>query len=140
MRATTKKTVQKAKALRRELTPPEAKLWNVLRRKSLGVKFRKQHPVGAYVLDFYCPSAKLCVEVDGIAHDMGDNPARDEHRDEWLRKKKIRVLRVGATDVMKKLDAVFGLIQDECAVSPSTALRAVPLPIRFADREDEAGG
>ena len=139
MRATTKKTVLKAKALRRELTPPEAKLWNVLRRKSLGVKFRKQHPTGGYVLDFYCPAAKLCVEVDGIAHDMGDNPERDERRDAWLAKRRVRVMRVAAADVMKNLDAVYRLIQDECAAGPSTALRAVPLPIRFADREDEAG-
>jgi very-short-patch-repair endonuclease len=136
MRATTKSTVQRAKALRRELTPPEAKLWNALRGKSLGVKFRKQHPIGPYVLDFYCPAAKLCVEVDGMAHDMGDNPARDARRDEWLRKKKIRVLRVAASDVMKNLDPVYRLIQDECAVGPSTSLRAVPLPIASGDRED----
>jgi very-short-patch-repair endonuclease len=138
MRGTTKRTVQKAKALRRELTPPEAKLWNILRRKNLGVKFRHQHPIGAYVLDFYCPAAKLCVEVDGAVHGMGDTPDRDGRRDEWLAKRRIRVLRVGAWDVMKNLDGVCRLIQAECAACPSTALRAVPLPIRFADREDES--
>src|SRR4051794_27024263 len=65
MRGTTKKTVEKARRLRREMSRPEARLWPVLRTRPEGFKFRRQHPVGPYVLDFYRPGAKLAIEVDG---------------------------------------------------------------------------
>lgn len=94
MRATTKKTVAKARLFRRELTRPEARLWQVLRTRPGGLKFRRQHPIGPYVLDFYCPAARLAIEVDGAAHDMGSNPGRDERRDGWLRQRGLAVLRV----------------------------------------------
>jgi very-short-patch-repair endonuclease len=74
-----------ARRLRRKLSLPEGLLWRELRGKPDGVKFRKQHPLGKYALDFYCAAAKLAVEVDGIAHDMGDRPARDEARDDIVR-------------------------------------------------------
>jgi very-short-patch-repair endonuclease len=131
MRATTKATVQKARQFRRELTPPEAKLWTVLRRRGLGLKFRHQHPIGGYVLDFYCPAAKLCVEVDGIAHDLGGNPDRDERRDEWLARRRIRTLRVSASDVMSNLDAVYRLIAGACAAEPLHQPSAGPPPHRL---------
>jgi very-short-patch-repair endonuclease len=110
------------------LSPPEARLWNVLRRHPEDIKFRRQHPVGPYVPDFYCPAAKLAIEADGVAHDMGDNPARDRGRDAWLRQRGIRVIRFDAVDVMKNLEGVLQFIMMECAAGPSTALRAVPLP------------
>jgi len=128
MRSTTKATVAKARKLRRQLSPPEARLWNVLRYHPEEFKFRRQHPVGPFVLDFYCPAAKLGIEADGLAHDMGDNPARDRRRDAWLRQRGIRVIRFNAGDVMKNLEGVLQLILMECAAGPSTALRAVPLP------------
>ena len=59
-------TMKRAKALRRTLTPPETRLWMQMKAGALGgLHWRKQHPVGPYVLDFYCARAKLCVEVDG---------------------------------------------------------------------------
>ena len=59
----------KRKELRRNLTPEEAVLWTLLKAKRLdGSKWRKQHPIGNYILDFYCPEAKLCVELDGNKH------------------------------------------------------------------------
>jgi very-short-patch-repair endonuclease len=63
---------------------PEGMLWRILRTRPGGFKFRRQHPVGPYVLDFFCRAAAVALEIDGIAHDMGDNPARDEQRDAWL--------------------------------------------------------
>lgn len=120
MRSTTKATVARARALRRALTPPEARLWAVLRRKALGVKFRHQHPIGPYSLDFYAPALKLCIEVDGAAHDMGDNPQRDERRDAWLVAKGIRTLRIPADEVMRDLDGVYRLIERECATGRPT--------------------
>src|SRR5689334_16373959 len=60
--------VVKARELRRHMSLPETLLWRLLRRAPNGVAFRRQHPIGPYVLDFYCPSAKLAIEVDGAAH------------------------------------------------------------------------
>jgi very-short-patch-repair endonuclease len=93
------------------MTLPEVLLWRQLRRGVLeGLKFRRQHPLGPYVLDFYCDEAKLAVEVDGIAHRMGDQPTRDERRDAWLESQGVRVLRFNATDVLKEMDGVVRTI------------------------------
>ena len=89
-----------ARRLRRTLSLPEGLLWRELRGKPDGVKFRRQHPLGQYVLDFYCAAAKLAVEVDGIAHDMGDRPQRDEARDAFVREQGIEVVRIPAADVL----------------------------------------
>lgn len=85
---------------------PEVLLWERLRRHPLGLKFRRQHPVGPYVLDFYCPPAKVGIEVDGIAHEMGDRPERDEARDRWLGEQGIDVLRVPVAEILESVDAV----------------------------------
>jgi very-short-patch-repair endonuclease len=94
-------TVRRARQLRREMTPPEARLWMALRR---------QHPIGPFVLDFYCDGAKLAVEVDGFAHVTGDGPQRDVRRDDWLAARGVRTLRIDARDVRDELDGVVGLI------------------------------
>ena len=110
MRQTTRATVVKARKLRREMTPPEAMLWRILRDRPEGLKFRRQHPVGPYVADFYCPSRKLIIEVDGIAHAMGDTPQRDARRDEWLRQHGYRVVRIPAVEVLGDAEAVLNHI------------------------------
>ncbi len=99
-RTTTKATVEKARTLRRSMTLPEVMLWQFLRRKPERLKFRRQHPIGPYVLDFYCAAASVAIEVDGIAHDMGNNPARDQARDAWLERRGITVLRIAATEIL----------------------------------------
>ncbi|AXJ97138.1 MULTISPECIES: endonuclease domain-containing protein [unclassified Sphingomonas] len=101
------KTVQAARALRRMLTPPEAALWAILRTRPAGLKFRRQHPAGPYVLDFYCAAARLAVEVDGSAHDFADRPERDERRDSVLAAHGVETLRVPAVEVMRDPDAVL---------------------------------
>jgi very-short-patch-repair endonuclease len=94
--------------MRKTLTPPEVKLWQALRRRGLdSLKFRRQHPVGPFVLDFYCVSVKLAVEVDGAVHTLGDNPARDDSRDLWLERHGITVLRIEARHVRERLEAVL---------------------------------
>jgi very-short-patch-repair endonuclease len=103
-------TIKRAKRLRRDLSKPEAMLWQRLRLSPYGEKFRRQHPAGVYVLDFYHAGTKLCIEVDGIAHDMGDNPERDVARDDWLAEFGIETLRVPATDVLRNADAVANMI------------------------------
>lgn len=108
-----------ARELRRKLTLPEALLWRELRRKAGGIKLRKQHPVGPYVVDFYCPSAKLAIEIDEIVHDMGYRPERDARRDAFLRTQGIDVLRVPAADVLRSVsdaaEAIAACCRDRCA-------------------------
>jgi very-short-patch-repair endonuclease len=137
MRSTTRKTVLKARALRRAMSQPEARLWQILRARPAGLKFRHQHPIGPYSLDFYCPSAKPAIEVDGDVHSMGDMPLRDAARDAWLKARGRRTLRIPARELYGDVEAAILMILECCGVeSPSTALHAVPLPLRFADRED----
>jgi very-short-patch-repair endonuclease len=95
-----------ARRLRRSLSLPEGLLWRELRGKPERLKFRKQHPLGVYVLDFYCARAKLAIEVDGVAHDMGDQPERDETRDAFIREQRIEILRVPAAEVLKSPEDV----------------------------------
>ena len=126
--------VGKARKLRRQMTLPEVLLWQNLRRKPDGVKFRRQHPIGPYVLDFYCAAASLAVEVDGAAHNMGDNPERDRMRDDWLVERGIATLRIPATDILADAIAVAeGIIAlclermgqvNACSSGPSTASRS----------------
>ena len=94
----------RAKKLRREMSLPEVLLWQRLKTRPNGLKFRKQHDAGKYVLDFYCHEVRLIVEVVGIAHDMGDRPERDEARDSEFAAKGFRVLRIPAADVLRNPD------------------------------------
>src|SRR3546814_18208556 len=64
--------LKNARRLRREMTLPEVLLWQRLKGRSQGFKFRKQHPVGIVVLDFYCAAKRTAIEIDGTVHDMGD--------------------------------------------------------------------
>jgi very-short-patch-repair endonuclease len=85
---------------------PEVLLWQVLRTRPDGLKFRHEHPTGDYSLDFYCGDARLAIEVDGEIHARGDRPERDLRRDAWLEKNGIATLRVPAGEVLRDLDAV----------------------------------
>ncbi len=106
----TGKAYRRAKSLRREMSLPEVLLWLQLRKRQTGFKWRKQHPAGPYDLDFYCDAAKLCVEVDGEAHDRGERPQRDARRDAWLAENGIETLRIPATEVLGNMDGVIALI------------------------------
>jgi very-short-patch-repair endonuclease len=94
------------------MTPPERRLWNALKARPNGLKFRKQHEHGPYYLDFFCYEAALAVEVDGFAHELGSNPQRDEKRDRWLAGRGIRTIRFAATDIRDNLEAVVACIVD----------------------------
>jgi very-short-patch-repair endonuclease len=113
---------------------PEVLLWQRLKGSPQGVAFRKQHPVNGYRADFYCASAKLVVEVDGIAHDMGDRPERDEVRTMRLEALGYRVVRVPAVDVLKDANAVAAAIVSFAAHPLHHACGAVPLPVNGEDR------
>jgi very-short-patch-repair endonuclease len=92
------------------MTLPEVVLWHWLRQRPEGLKFRRQHPTGPYVLDFFCSDARLAIEVDGEAHSRGDRPERDAVRDEWLRSAGIETLRIPAVELLNDADAVLRLV------------------------------
>ena len=95
-----------ARQFRQELTPPEARLWARLKLKPEGVKFRRQHPVGPYIFDFYCPAAGLAIEVDGQAHNLLTVAQRDERRESWLRGEGFEIMRITADEIMVDPDEV----------------------------------
>ena len=99
--------IDQARQLRRKLSLPEGLLWRELRKRPLGLKFRRQHPSGPYILDFYCGDARLAIEVDGNAHDFGDRPQRDEARDFWFARAGILTLRIPAKEVLADLEAAI---------------------------------
>ncbi len=98
--------VYAARKLRKSMSLPEVVLWQRLRASRLGMKFRRQHPIGPYVADFYCRDARLIIEVDGEAHNRGNRPTADVARDAYLRNKGLEVVRIAAVDVLKDADAV----------------------------------
>ena len=120
---TAKANESEQKILRKELrshaTPAEAVLWKMLKgRNADGMKFRRQQGIGPYVLDFYCPELRLCVELDGSSHDY--KYEYDEQRTEFLQKQGIRVLRFRNDQVWQGIDSVVDeivrvgrLIKDE---------------------------
>jgi very-short-patch-repair endonuclease len=80
-------------------------LWNKLRERASGKPvFRRQHPIGPYVLDFYCARARLAIELDGIGHDMGDRRERDLKREAWLKEQGIAVVRIPVVDLKDRID------------------------------------
>ncbi|MGQ3230759.1 MAG: endonuclease domain-containing protein [Blastomonas fulva] len=91
---------------------PEVLLWKLLKAQPDGVKFRRQHPSGTYVLDFFCADARLAIEIDGQAHDGGDRPQKDAQRDAWLISQGVETLRIPASDVLEDCAEVAdGIIQ-----------------------------
>lgn len=102
IRGTTQQTEQAARRLRQHLTPTEVQLWSALRCRQLaGLKFRCQHPVGRFIVDFYCPSCKLIIEVDGDIH--AQQKAYDEARTEQLQSFGYQVLRFANEEVLSNL-------------------------------------
>jgi very-short-patch-repair endonuclease len=106
--------VLRARALRRNFTLPEDMLWQALRQRPGGLKFRRQHPIGRCIVDFYCAATRLVIEVDGESHSRGDRPERDLRRDLWLRDQGLRVIRFAATDVIRDIQSVVTAILLEC--------------------------
>ncbi|WP_172799724.1 DUF559 domain-containing protein [Leptolyngbya sp. O-77] len=102
----------RSRELRQTMTPPERKLWGALRNNQLGVSFRRQHPIGPYIADFYSREAHLVVEVDGaIAHSSPEAIAHDANRDAYLRSLGLRTMRIPAKKVMTNLEGVAAWIQ-----------------------------
>ena len=105
--------IKKARILRKEETKAEKILWKELRNSGLGVKWRRQHPVDMFILDFYAPKIKLAIELDGSTHNIKENKEYDEDRTFYLESKYIKVLRFWNSEVEKDLDKVLVKIKKE---------------------------
>jgi very-short-patch-repair endonuclease len=105
----TAQKLQRAKELRREMTPAEKILWEELRANKLGVHFRRQQVIQGFIVDFYCHRAGLVIEVDGDIHDL--QKEEDERREKVLAEMGLRVVRFGNDEVMRELSAVVGKIK-----------------------------
>jgi len=106
--------LRRAREMRKEMTCAESKLWSLLRdRRLIKRKFRRQHPIGHWVVDFACPAIRLAIEVDGPSHDTPDQQAWDEMKEEYLRTSGWRVLRIKNSDVYQAFGEVEALIISE---------------------------
>lgn len=104
--------LQKRRDLRNNPTDAEKYLWRELKNRQLcGRKFRRQHSVGNYIIDFYCPEEKLAIEVDGEQHSYGEQLKYDEERTRYLQTFGIVVLRIKNTDVLFSRDEVVKRIE-----------------------------
>ena len=117
IRGTTPEIEQAARRLRKKMTPAEEHLWSALKNKQLeGLRFRRQHPVGNFILDFYCPSCKLVIEVDGEVH--SDRLDYDDARTDKLGEYGYKVLRFSNERIINDLSQVLAEIRQ--VVSPPT--------------------
>jgi very-short-patch-repair endonuclease len=107
-----------AKHLRRRGTEAEKLLWNHLRAKQLhGLRFRRQEPIGRYIVDFLCYEVRMVIEVDGGQH--AGAKVRDNERDEWLTSQGFNVLRFWDNEVLMNVEGVLENIKDQVSPSPS---------------------
>ena len=121
------RAIAKARRLRKEATTAEQLAWKLLRnRTALGIKFRRQHPVGNYVLDFYCPEQRLAIELDGSIHAQPSQACKDKAKEGFLRRQGIRVLRMSNGWVLEDPE---GFVRKVLASLPSPVpLRGTPSP------------
>ncbi len=113
-------SIETARALRRSMTDAEQRLWHHLKNRQLdGFKFRRQHPTGRYVLDFYCDDAKLAIELDGGQHADPARAAHDDERTRWLAREGVRVVRFWNNDVLTNTEGVLELVRSALAEAPS---------------------
>jgi len=102
-----------ARLLRKNMTDAERKLWSKIRMKQIkGCRFLRQRPIGQYIVDFYCPEAKLVIEVDGGQHFTREGRESDQSRDTYLRSLDLRILRFNNHDVLKNIQEVVDEIFD----------------------------
>jgi very-short-patch-repair endonuclease len=106
-----KKITKLARGLRKSHTDAELLLWKYLRTRQMdGVKFRRQQPIGKYIVDFVSFEKRIVIEVDGGQH----SEEVDKERDQWLNNEGFKVLRFWNNEVLKNIEGVFELIRDRC--------------------------
>jgi very-short-patch-repair endonuclease len=113
-----KNLVALAKELRKNMTPAEKCLWSRLRNKSLGFTFFRQRPIGEYIVDFFCPTAFLVVEVDGGVHSKQEALENDKVRDGYMRSLELILLRFTNSEVLNTTDNVVEKIYGQIHLNP----------------------
>jgi very-short-patch-repair endonuclease len=106
--------LQRSRDFRHPLTPPEAKVWEAVRNRKIGFKIRRQHPIGRFILDFYCAEARLAIEIDGDVHEAPDQAAYDGARTAWLEERGYRVIRFDAREFGRNFPGVVEAIRAAC--------------------------
>lgn len=96
-----------ARNLRKNQTIQERKLWNLIRNNQLGVKFKRQHPIGDYIVDFVCREKWLIIELDGSQHNEDENILKDNQRTKYLESRGFKVLRFWNNDVDNNIEGVI---------------------------------
>jgi very-short-patch-repair endonuclease len=107
-----RRSIDKARSLRRSSTPYEKRLWQRIRGSLLGVHFRRQAPLGGYVVDFLCLECNLIVELDGWHHFTPEGQEYDKRRDQYLRARGFYVMRIPNDDLRNDTEGVLGRIRD----------------------------
>ncbi len=102
---------ERARDLRNSCTHAEELLWSYLKTKPSGYKFRRQHPYGLYILDFYCHKAKLVIEVDGSIHNRDDVKQSDNERQRNIESDGLTVIRFTNDEIQTQMDHVISLIE-----------------------------
>jgi very-short-patch-repair endonuclease len=105
-------SIKKSRYLRVKETSQEKKLWKFLRNNRLGFKFRRQHPIDRFIMDFYCPEKKFCIEIDGSVHNK-DSKEYDLSRQEFINSKGIQVIRFWNNEIDNDLTHVIEKIKKE---------------------------
>lgn len=121
-----------ARRLRKEATSAEQFFWLLLRnRRFMGLKFRRQHSLPPFVIDFYCEEIRLAVELDGGQHNQEPHQVRDEKRTARIHEQGIEIVRYWNNDVMQNTEGVLEDLMTQCQlrVSPSPAAARHPLPV-----------
>lgn len=99
------------RVLRANSTPAEEVLWEEIRNRKLnGLKFKRQHSIGNYIVDFYCASKRLIVELDGEVHNTSDQKEKDKHRDQNLSEMNFKILRISNSQVLNDIETVKSLL------------------------------
>ena len=124
MRGMKRNNIDYCRKLRKDQTDAERKLWSILRNRQLsGVKFRRQFPVGRYILDFYSPEYRLGIEADGGKHYEDKGKSEDALRKRELTKHGVKIVRFSDLDILNNIEGVYeiiqGVIETRKALSPS---------------------
>ena len=124
-----REVVKRARKLRSEMSLPEGLLWRELRKRPGGLKFRRQHPAGIYILDFYCAAARLAIEVDGFAHDSISAAKADGARSHFLRSQHVATMRVPAKAVLDDIEGTVVRIVEVCGERVKRLSENSPVPL-----------
>lgn len=121
-------TFGKARELRKSMTMAEQELWKHIRKNQLdGFRFRRQHPVAQFILDFYCHDSKLAIEVDGLIHDQRDQKLYDQERDIVIHELGVKVIRFKNEDIFQNLPEILTKIRSELKARSELSIKSSPL-------------